>query len=58
MEIYLENDHFILSCSECGHRARAAIQLGEEPDYDSVTVIICEECLRKALAMLEANDGD
>ena len=37
-----------LKCDECGHDKDAVVQLGQEPDYESSTALICPECLNKA----------
>lgn len=39
---------YMLVCDECSEKVNIAIQLGEEPDYESATAIICESCLNKA----------
>ena len=39
-------------CDECNRFFPAAIQVGEEPDYESSTAILCLECLEKALALV------
>lgn len=41
-------------CDECGEESWDAVQLGQEPDYESDTATICPSCLRKALALAEA----
>ena len=44
------------TCSEYGARdKRPIVELGEEPDYESNTAYICEECLRKVLALIEGS---
>lgn len=43
-------------CHECGNDSEIIIQLGEEPDYDSATVKICQECLKKALSLCCSQD--
>lgn len=41
-------------CDECGQETEIVIQLGEEPDYESSTiVIICEDCLKQAIKAVE-----
>ena len=44
------------NCSECGAEAVAVVELGEEPDYDSMTAFVCESCLRKALDLITKGD--
>jgi hypothetical protein len=39
-------------CDECGARQWPAVQLGEEPDYESNTAVVCVDCLRKALELV------
>ena len=39
-------------CSECGTGTWDAVQVGEEPDYESETAYVCVDCLRKALALI------
>ena len=39
-------------CSDCGAKyLKSVTQLGEEPDYESQTAYVCDDCLRKALAL-------
>lgn len=39
----------IPKCSECKTRPNdAVLQVGEEPDYESKTAYLCQECARKA----------
>jgi hypothetical protein len=40
------------TCDECGAETWDAVQLGEEPDYESSTATICGDCLRAALRLL------
>ena len=40
-----------LKCDECGRQVQAVVQLGEEPDYESATAIICIPCLNEAIAL-------
>lgn len=44
-----------IRCNECNCRVKAAVQLGEDPDYDSATAVVCFDCLRKALALEPEN---
>ena len=41
-------------CHECKRFFHAVVEVGEEPDYESNTANLCVECLRRALAALEA----
>lgn len=40
-------------CTGCGERARAVVQVGEEPEYESSTAILCRPCVEKALALFD-----
>jgi len=40
-------------CDECGKDREVVIQIGEEPHYESSTVFICPECLKKAMDLIE-----
>ena len=40
-------------CDECGEEKEMVVQLGEEPDYESATAIICYDCLKAALDLIE-----
>ncbi len=41
-------------CDECGSGPSwNMIRVGEEPSYDSSTAILCFDCLRKAVALVE-----
>jgi hypothetical protein len=42
------------TCDECRAVTWQAVQVGEEPDYESATAIICVHCLRAALNLLGA----
>lgn len=42
-------------CHECGSRTWHAVELGEEPDHESQTAVICRPCLIKALVALDAD---
>jgi len=39
-------------CDNCCKDAQVVVELGEEPDYESSTASVCEECLTKALNLL------
>lgn len=39
-------------CNECEASVDKAMELGEIPDYESDTAVICEPCLRLALQKL------
>ena len=43
-------------CDECKANVKVAIQLGEEPDYDSSTATICLKCLQDAVVMAKSHD--
>lgn len=40
------------NCTECGKR-EAIVVVGEEPDYESLTVWLCAACIRRLAAMLD-----
>ena len=39
-------------CNECGQKVPVAVQLGEEPNYESRTAVVCADCLQKACGLL------
>jgi hypothetical protein len=41
-------------CHECNQTVARTVQLGQEPNCESSTAQICENCLRKALALIAA----
>lgn len=40
------------ACDECGVETWDAVQVGEEPDYESSTAVLCRKCIKAALALL------
>ncbi len=38
-------------CDNCCKDVQAVIEIGEEPDYESSTAYVCEECLIEALRL-------
>ena len=42
-------------CHECGAVVDVAVQVGEEPDYESSTATLCLACVEKALALMGPN---
>ncbi len=40
------------TCHECGEASWDVVQVGEEPDSESATALICVHCLRKATALV------
>jgi hypothetical protein len=40
------------TCHECGEASWDVVQVGEEPDYESATALVCVHCLRKAIALV------
>lgn len=40
-------------CDNCGKQKDELVSVGQAPDYESSTATICEECLRKALAVFK-----
>ena len=45
-------------CNECNKRVNEVIEIGQEPDYDSATVLVCEDCLKKALNLITSLKGE
>lgn len=41
------------ACSECGIESWGVVQLGEEPDYESQTTLICRACLLEAVRLID-----
>jgi hypothetical protein len=39
-------------CNECKADVAAVVRIGDEPDYESNTAWVCEDCLKKALAVI------
>jgi len=39
-------------CNECKTDVEAVVRIGDEPDYESSTAWVCEDCLKKALALI------
>lgn len=44
-----------IQCSECKKDVQRVIQLGDEPDYESNTALVCEYCLKEALQLIGSN---
>jgi len=42
-------------CNECGAVVAVAVQVGEEPDYESRTATLCFVCVEKALSLMGPN---
>ena len=42
-----------LTCDECGKLSERVVRLGEEPDCESSTALICPTCLTLALTLAE-----
>jgi hypothetical protein len=45
-----------IRCDECNKEVDIAIQLGEEPNYESATALICIDCLKKSIKLFK-NDS-
>ena len=45
-----------ISCDQCKKEVSWAIQLGDEPDYESRTVLICKECLGEAIKTIKESE--
>jgi hypothetical protein len=41
-----------LKCDECKKDVDWVLHLGDEPDYESNTVYVCKECVKKAAELL------
>lgn len=39
-------------CDECDKDVDEAVQVGEEPDYESATLTLCWDCVRKAWELI------
>jgi len=44
----------VVECNGCGFEVKRAVQVGEAPDYQSDTAVLCEQCLQGALDALRA----
>jgi hypothetical protein len=40
-------------CNDCGEEVSTAIEVGEEPDYESATAYLCFSCLEKAYNLMK-----
>lgn len=48
-----------IDCDDCGDtRLPSAMQVGEEPSYESSTATLCFECLRAAVARIPPTSAD
>lgn len=43
-----------INCDACGRAVKSVVHIGEQPDYESSTAMICGDCLSKALKILQA----
>jgi hypothetical protein len=41
-----------ITCNECKREVDAVVQLGDEPDYESSTALICFDCLNAAVNLI------
>lgn len=39
-------------CNECKDYFPVVVQIGDEPDFESSTAVVCRECLARALAAI------
>jgi len=39
-------------CSACKKLVCDAVEVGEEPDYESQTATLCHDCLREAVSLI------
>jgi hypothetical protein len=44
------------TCHECGAVVDVAVQVGEEPEYESRTATLCFACVEQALTLIGPND--
>lgn len=42
-----------IKCDDCGKAVTKVIQLGEEPDLESYTANICQDCLDRAVILMK-----
>lgn len=42
-----------ITCAACRRDAEAAVEVGEAPDYESNTAVLCARCLDRAVTLLE-----
>lgn len=47
------SDWTTLTCDQCKEKVKSVVCVGEEPEYESKTAYICEDCLKKALALVK-----
>jgi len=40
-------------CNECESIVDKVIMLGEEPDYESYTIFVCDECIKNACSKIK-----
>ena len=53
----LGNSHWTENkCSECGKDVEVVVQVGQEPDYDSLTAYLCFSCIEKAGTLIKNNN--
>ena len=45
----IEDDYFCIECM----KSVPTVQIGEPPDWESQTINICSECLKKAIKLLD-----
>ena len=45
----IEDDYFCIECM----KSVPTVQIGEPPDWESSTINICSECLKKAIKLLD-----
>lgn len=54
VEQIIGNDSWTaVACHECGQRVTTAMQMGEEPDYESHTATLCHACLVHAVEVMD-----
>lgn len=46
------------TCNECNSESWDCVQIGEEPNYESATAMVCLGCLKAAIGLLEGITGE
>jgi len=44
-------------CDECGRDTDQAVEVGQEPDYESATAILCTDCASQAYILATTERG-
>lgn len=46
-----------VGCDECGIDVAVGVRVGEEPDYESATAVLCITCVENALNLLREHNA-